>query len=129
MPLKLSGVIAFAADNTLLAATYGNGLWRRSHENTLSVRPSSAIVRMTGSTYPNPFATSSMLPLQLPTPQHVRVTIHDMPGRELRVAHDGWLHDGRHEIQINADGLPSGSYLLRLHAGPLSETRLILVAR
>jgi hypothetical protein len=52
-----------------------------------------------------------------------------MPGRELRVAHDGWLHDGRHEIQINADGLPSGSYLLRLHAGPLSETRLILVAR
>jgi hypothetical protein len=76
-----------------------------------------------GQNYPNPFNPSTAISFSLPQQTKVRLVVHDMLGRELKVLSDGTLSAGTHSIQFDAADLPSGMYIYRL------ETQEAIVAK
>jgi flagellar hook assembly protein FlgD len=58
----------------------------------------------------------------LPVAGSVRVTVHDIAGREVRVLHEGWCAAGVAQVHWNGRGAQgarcaSGLYFVRLDAG------------
>ena len=66
------------------------------------------------SSYPNPFNPQTTITFNLATRSNVRLTVHDMLGRELEVLIQGNLDAGSYEAIFDAGNLPSGTYLYRL---------------
>lgn len=90
-------------------------------------RPDAPVATL-GAAQPNPFSTTTRLSFTLLTPEHVRLTLHDVQGRELRVLMDGDQGIGRHELALDAEGLAPGVYLVRMTAGDhvVSSQTLVL---
>ncbi len=79
--------------------------------------------------YPNPFGEATTLRFGLSEASAVRLVIYDVLGREIAVLADGPYEAGSHEVQFDAQALPSGVYVVRLSAGQRSETRRVTVLR
>ena len=79
------------------------------------------------SNYPNPFNPETWIPFQLHSAAHVRITIYDVLGREVRRFDLGYLAAGYYKTRERAvywDGrnsmderVASGTYFYRLEAG------------
>lgn len=73
--------------------------------------------------YPNPFNPSTTISYVLPRAQHVRLSVHDLYGREIAVLVDTERGAGNHDVIFDASDLPSGSYLCVMVAGGEVVTR------
>lgn len=78
--------------------------------------------------YPNPFNPVTTIRYALPESGRVRLAVFDMLGREVAVLVDADVTAGQHEVQFDAQGLPSGSYIYRMDMAEGSiERRLVLL--
>lgn len=88
--------------------------------------PSEAFVASTLSPgFPNPTSDRATLMLTLPRQQRqVEIGLYDSTGRHVRALHRGPLLAGRHAIAVEAEDLPSGTYVVQVVAESerLSET-------
>jgi hypothetical protein len=82
-----------------------------------------------GQNYPNPFNPSTTFSFSLPTKSRVTLTVYDAFGREAAGVFSGEMPAGRHSLEWNASGLPSGMYFYRLKAGAFSETKRLLLLK
>ena len=81
-----------------------------------------------GSNYPNPFSTLTSFTFKLPDAREVRLTVHDMLGREIAVLKEGRLDRGIHSAVLHAERLSAGMYLYRLQAGAeVRQGKMVLV--
>jgi hypothetical protein len=81
------------------------------------------------SAYPNPFNPSTTISFEIAEPGWVTLTIYDLLGRQVaRVANERMAAGSYSSLWI-ADGLPSGSYWLKLKAGNRYDVRKILLLR
>lgn len=78
---------------------------------------------------PNPSAGSTTLVYELAEEAAVRLAVYDVLGREVALLVDGARGAGAHEAVLDASRLTPGLYVVRLHAGPLVQTRRLTVAR
>lgn len=83
---------------------------------------------------PNPFAASTRILFDLAQPEEVRVVVHDVAGRRVRLLHDGMLPQGRHCLTWRGDSdetrrVASGPYFLTFRAGRNVATQRILLIR
>lgn len=68
--------------------------------------------------YPNPFTGTTTIEYTLPQAQEVSLTITNMSGQIIRQLKQGELQEaGIHELQFDAQDLPSGVYMCTLQAG------------
>ncbi len=102
-------------------------------EGGLSAVPDAAVARL-GDNYPNPFNPRTTIRYTLDAASPVRLTIYAVDGRLVRRLEDGSREAGEHRVVW--DGLdgggraaPSGTYLYRLEAGPVRETRTMSLVR
>jgi hypothetical protein len=72
---------------------------------------------------PNPFNPTARVAFTLPRAGAVRLDLFDARGRRIRPLVDGSLPAGHHAVDLEADGLASGVYFLRLQAPELLLTR------
>lgn len=79
--------------------------------------------------YPNPFNPTTNFIFALPRGGDVRLEVFDVLGRRVALIADGWYDAGRHELQFDGGGLPSGAYVYRLQADGRTVTRKMLLAR
>jgi expansin (peptidoglycan-binding protein) len=79
--------------------------------------------------YPNPFNPSTVVSWQLSGVSAVKLSIHDLLGREIAVLVEGEQSPGRYSVQWNATGLPGGVYFAHLRAGNLFSTRKMVLLR
>jgi len=80
------------------------------------------------SAWPNPFNPSTTLAFQLEGPGPVRLTIHDLAGREVARLADGPLSAGGHRFAYAMDGAASGLLLARLETrAGVASTKLLMV--
>lgn len=84
--------------------------------------------------YPNPFNPTTTFSYALAERSHVRVTVYNIAGQEVRTLHNGEQPAGQYEITWNGtDSLgtevASGIYLYRVMAGDFSETRKMVLIR
>jgi hypothetical protein len=78
---------------------------------------------------PNPFAAHTTLAYALPADGPARIAVYDLLGRQVAVLVDGVQPAGRYTAVLDADGLASGVYFVRLEAGNETQTQKVLVAR
>ena len=66
--------------------------------------------------YPNPVAQSTSITLNLPEDASVKVSVYDVLGREVRSVTREMAAGAERTVRLQADGLSSGMYLLRVEA-------------
>jgi glucose/arabinose dehydrogenase len=79
--------------------------------------------------FPNPFNPSTRIAFRIPESGRIRLSVHDLLGREAAVLVDGVTPAGNHEVRFDAGGLPSGVYVIRLASGALVDARRMLLLR
>jgi hypothetical protein len=79
--------------------------------------------------YPNPFNSSTTIRYNLPTESPVTIDIYDILGRKVQTLLDVKAQAGTHQVNWNADGLPSGAYFARLKAGQHSQTMKMILMK
>jgi hypothetical protein len=99
--------------------------------NDVAGRPDAPLpVRLTlAANYPNPFNPSTRIAYGLPVAEYVRLEVFDLNGRRVDVLTDGLQEAGWHEATFNAEGLPSGMYVCRVHTASISITRKMLLMK
>jgi hypothetical protein len=65
------------------------------------------------SLHPNPASLQTVVELELPSANKVRVAVFDVLGRRVAVLHDGPLGAGAHRLRLDASALPAGVYVVR----------------
>ncbi len=67
--------------------------------------------------YPNPFNPTTSIRFELPNDSKVKLTVYNIRGQMVATLVDGQHTAGIHNIQWNADDMPSGIYLYKLDVG------------
>jgi len=113
-------VVLTASDGVLtgtdsLAVSIASGVDTESFE-----LPESFVLK---AAYPNPFNPTTTITYGLPVASEVRLTATDLLGRQVATLVAGDMKAaGYHTAQFNADGLASGTYLIRMEAGDFVAT-------
>ena len=78
--------------------------------------------------YPNPFGGQTQIAFTLKKTEDVKLTIHDLFGREVFVVSNERLATGRHETSFDATDFPNGIYIYKLHtkSGNFTKTMLLV---
>jgi hypothetical protein len=79
--------------------------------------------------YPNPFNPSTQLRFGLPRAGAVRLSIHDVRGREVARLFDGPHEAGWLELEWRPQGLASGVYFARLVQGETRRSRKLVLLK
>lgn len=80
--------------------------------------------------YPNPFNPSTRIVYQLPQESSVRLSVHDVLGKEIDILVQGTQSAGTHEVTFSgaSKNLSSGVYFYTLTAGNSTQTqRMVLM--
>jgi hypothetical protein len=80
-----------------------------------------------GQNIPNPFNPSTEISYSLPQPEHVRIAVYDLAGRQIVVLVDALMPAGSHAVRFDGSKLPSGMYMYRLEAGANTMTRKMVL--
>ncbi len=82
---------------------------------------------------PNPASdgSSTVVYFSLPHPQHVRLALYDMLGREVLVLLEAEMAGGEHTVPLSSlhAALPSGAYRLQMKYGTESQSVLLRIVR
>jgi hypothetical protein len=79
--------------------------------------------------YPNPFNPTTTISYSLAKPEHVKLAVYDMQGRQVDVLIDGKQNAGPYAISFDGRALASGVYIYRLSAGSFVEEKSMLLVR
>jgi len=79
--------------------------------------------------YPNPFNPSTSISFSLSIKSNVSLKVFDLIGREVATIFSGDLPAGNYAKQWNAAKMASGIYFYRLQAGPLTETKKLVLLK
>jgi hypothetical protein len=118
VPLSGNGSVRIESAETALALVPA--------DEAASGRPAAYALRQN---YPNPFNPATEISYDLPEDAHVRLTVYSLLGAEVARLVDGPAAAGSHAVRWNAEGMPSGVYLVRLDAGRMSATRKMLLMK
>ncbi len=78
--------------------------------------------------YPNPFNPIAKINYQLPEAAHVKLVIYNILGQEIARLVDTQQAVRFYSVQLDASRFFSGTYIYKLDAGDLTETkRMVLV--
>ena len=78
---------------------------------------------------PNPIEARASLSFGVPVPTHVTIRLFDVAGREIRTLADADYPTGRHQLELQSRGLPSGVYLCRMTADGFRGTYRLILAK
>jgi hypothetical protein len=79
---------------------------------------------------PNPVQTESTVTLRVREGQEVSAGLYDMLGRKVRTLHEGRLAPRQaHRLSLDASGLTSGAYILRIQGERFEATRRITIVQ
>ena len=120
------------AKNTgiIYAATYGRGIFRcENYKKDFASVPEMPSVdnNVNVNIYPNPVSSQATLSFELKESCNVSYQVFDMSGRMVMSQSMGRLAEGQHQINLSAENLSAGSYILRLSQGAKDNTVKFMV--
>ncbi len=101
----------------------------RGETATFTPEPVAARAGAALGVYPTPFSERTTVRYALEDAAEVRVAVYDVLGRRVALLAEGMAEAGPHEATFEADGLPSGVYLVRLEAGGRVQTQQITLMK
>ena len=114
----------------IYAATYGRGVFRcENYKKEFTSVPETPSVEgnINVNIYPNPVSSQAIVSFDLSESCDVNYQVFDMTGRMLMNQTLGRMSQGNHQININAENLSTGSYILRISQGAKNETVKFMV--
>jgi plastocyanin len=85
-------------------------------------------IPLSAQNFPNPFRTNTVIRYSLINPSEVDLKVFDLSGNLIRHEAQGFQNSGIHEIDLDAGGFTSGSYIYSLQAGEaILQKRMIIV--
>jgi hypothetical protein len=113
----------------IYAATYGRGVFRCENYKitgaSITENPTDDNVNV--SMYPNPVNSQATLSFDLKESCNVSYQVFDMTGRMVMNQNMGRMSEGEQQININAENLSAGSYILRLNQGAKNNSVKFMV--
>ncbi|MFT4603658.1 MAG: putative repeat protein (TIGR01451 family) [Rhodothermales bacterium] len=79
--------------------------------------------------YPNPFNPQTTVRFEMPESGQIRLSVHDVLGREVSVLVDGVIGAGVHDVTFEAGDLPSGTYMARISGALGVQTRTMVLLK
>jgi len=79
--------------------------------------------------YPNPFNSTTTIEYGLPYPGRVSLWIYNSLGQQITTLFEGYQKTGIHSANLNANGLPSGLYFVRLESSGQILSKEVIVLR
>jgi len=79
--------------------------------------------------WPNPFNSTTTIRYRVPVAGKVRLTVHDVMGREVRECVSAEVRTGEHTFRLDAEGLTAGVYVVRLEGGGEVRGMKVVVVR
>ena len=79
--------------------------------------------------YPNPFNPSTEIRYSLTNESKVSLKVYNALGSEVATLVDRSESAGEHNVNFNADNLPSGTYFYTLKAGMFSQTKRMVLSK
>jgi hypothetical protein len=79
--------------------------------------------------YPNPFNPSTKINYSVPSGARVKLILYDVLGNQVRILSDQFREAGNYSYSLNADGLSSGVYIVRLNAGGTNKVIKITLSK
>ena len=79
--------------------------------------------------YPNPFNPRTLVEYAIPEPGFVSLKVFNVLGNEISTLISGTESAGKHSIEWNAQGLPSGIYFYKIQAGNFTETKKMVLSK
>lgn len=80
--------------------------------------------------YPNPFNPATTIAYTVYDASQIRITVHDLLGRQLETLTDAPKSEGRYTVIFDASGYASALYLIRIHAnGQAAGTHRVLLIK
>jgi hypothetical protein len=113
----------------IYAATYGRGVFRCENykKDFAGVSENSDDININLNMYPNPVSSQATLSFDLKESCNVSYQVFDMTGRMVMNQNMGRMSEGEQQININAENLSSGSYILRLNQGAKNNSVKFMV--
>jgi len=111
------------------AVSYNFGRWTSATSEAVNSEQSRIASHQEIVISPNPIAAETTIRFRLERTSTVRLSIHDMTGREIAVPLIERLDAGDHQTIWRTDELPQGAYLCRLRSGDTETTRLVIRSR
>ena len=78
---------------------------------------------------PNPLRAQGQFAFDAPRAAPVRIALHDVQGRVVRVLSDGVAEAGHHVVRLDKDALAPGIYLMRMQAPGVDLMQRVAVLR
>jgi serine protease AprX len=104
-----------------------DGKFIYSNEITVDVPAASDFVLQQN--YPNPFNPSTMIKYSVPEASNVKLILYDALGRQVKVLANEYKEAGNYSYTLNAGGLSSGVYIVRLSSGISNKVIKITLAK
>ncbi|MBN1998188.1 aryl-sulfate sulfotransferase [candidate division KSB1 bacterium] len=79
--------------------------------------------------YPNPFNPATTILYSLEKDGLVHLKLYSLTGQELKTLVNEYQNKGNHQVELNAENLPSGMYFYKLSVGNESRTRKLMVLK
>ena len=79
--------------------------------------------------YPNPFNPTTTIRFSVPLTEYATLKVYNVLGDVVATLVQEVVHAGAHEVQCNAENLPSGVYLFRVQAGATTLTRRMVLLK
>ena len=79
--------------------------------------------------YPNPFNPLATISYSLPIETQLSLDIYDDEGRRITTLTEGIRTAGKHSVEWNAEGYPSGVYFVKLDAGEFTKTQKLMLVK
>jgi hypothetical protein len=79
--------------------------------------------------YPNPFNPTTTIRYHVPISGRMRLTIHDLLGREISTLIDRQMPAGDHQVVWDATDRPSGIYYFRLQAENYQQVKKMILIK
>lgn len=79
--------------------------------------------------FPNPFNPETNIKYSIPTASNVKLTLHDVTGREVVVLLNEYKNPGFYDIKVNASRLSSGVYFYRIETEGFNAIRKMIVIK
>ena len=111
------------------AASRSGGVYRDVQDAVAAPEAPAAPRAQLAQNRPNPFNPRTTIGFTLAEAGPAELALYDGRGRRLRTLAKGWFEAGPHELQLEAEGLASGSYYCRLEAGGGVQNRAMTILK
>jgi|GEM_PF-613702 len=82
-----------------------------------------------GQNYPNPFNPITVIPLDLPEPATIKLTLYNLLGEQVEVIASGQFDVGHHQILFNTQNLAAGLYFYKLETKDFSDVNKLVILK